>query len=116
MGSLTVALWVTLAGGLGAVLRFVLAQWIGQLPWGILFANTAASFILGLFINGDLATTVIVSALAGGLSTFSSFAAQTSAFWSLNQRVQAILNFVANLVLPSTGVIVGAALATTLLK
>jgi CrcB protein len=109
-------LLVTVAGGLGAVLRLFLSQWQAKLPWGILLANTLASAVLGFLLNTDTATLVVASAFAGGLSTFSSFAAQTAQFLSAGQRLRAFLNIALNFALPSTAVILGAVLASALLK
>ena len=109
-------LLVTFAGGIGAVIRLFLAQWQAKLPWGILLANSLASAVLGFFLYTDSATLVVASAFAGGLSTFSSFAAQTSQFLSAGQRMRAFMNIALNFALPSTAVILGAVLATALLK
>jgi CrcB protein len=121
MGSLALsplgwAIAITVAGGLGAVLRLLLSRWHGGLPWGILAANTIASFLLGLFLNLDHSQFLVLSALAGGLSTFSTFAGQTSTLWSAGQRLRAAVNFVLNFGLPYTGVVFGAVLSVTLLK
>ena len=110
------AIAITIAGGFGAVLRLLLSKWQGQLPLGILTANTIASFLLGLFLDLPHEQFLVVSALAGGLSTFSSFAAQTSHFWFGGQRWRAVANFALNFALPYTAVIVGSLLAATLLK
>ena len=101
MEAIVVPLLVTIAGGAGAVLRFYLAQWQNKLPWGILAANTVASFILGVFFgNSNPALVIIVSAFAGGLSTFSSFSAQTSQFLTVGLRLRAFFNLILNLVIP----------------
>jgi CrcB protein len=115
VGLLSILL-VTLAGGFGAVLRLFLARWQAKLPWGILLANSLASAVLGFLLNTNDATLVVASAFAGGLSTFSSFAAQTAQFLSAGQRLRAFLNIALNFALPSTAVILGAILAAALLK
>ena len=107
---------VTIAGGLGAVSRLFLAQWQAKLPWGILLANSLASAVLGLALHGSEGTLIVASAFAGGLSTFSSFAAQTAHFVSAGQRLRAFLNIALNFALPSTAVILGALVASALLK
>lgn len=109
---------VAVAGGLGAVVRLYLGQWIGKLPWGILVANVVASLWVGLMSlsqNWALAI-ILITGFAGGLSTFSSFAAQTVAFFRRGRLTQGLLNVLANLVLSSTAVILGSAIATSLLK
>jgi CrcB protein len=113
-----VAFLVAIAGGLGAVARLYLGQWIGKLPWGILLANVVASFFVGLMgsSNNLILATVLISGFAGGLSTFSSFAAQTVEFMRRGRIAQGLLNVLANLALSSTAVLLGSALATALLK
>lgn len=112
------AIAITVAGGLGAVLRLLLSRWQRGLPWGILLANTVASFLLGLFLflKLDYQQFMVISALAGGLSTFSTFAGQTAALWVAGQRIRAGANFALNFALPYTGVLVGALLSSSLLK
>lgn len=107
---------VTIAGGLGAILRLFLAQWQAKLPWGILVANSLASALLGFVLNTHEGTLIVASAFAGGLSTFSSFAAQTAQYLSAGQRMRAFLNIALNFALPSTAVILGALAASALLK
>lgn len=113
---LMILVWVSLAGGIGAVLRLLASRWQGKLPWGILAVNTIASGILGWFIGADAYTLFIVSAFAGGLSTFSSFAGQTSQFLTSGQRAKAFANVALNLVVPSTAVLLGALLSGALLN
>lgn len=110
------AIAITVAGGLGAVLRLLVSRWQGSLPWGILLANTSASLLLGLLMPLNHQQFLVVSALAGGLSTFSTFAAQTANYWSSGQRIRAAANIALNFVLPYTGVLVGALLSSSLLK
>lgn len=109
MESLAIAGLMTVAGGFGAVLRFFIAQWQGRLPWGILLANVLGSFVLGAyFINNEPGVWLIVSAFAGGLSTFSSVSAQTWQFLSLKLRVRAVLNLLLNFALPYAAAMLGA--------
>ncbi|BDS49884.1 fluoride efflux transporter FluC [Rhodoluna lacicola] len=109
---------VAVAGGLGAVLRLYLAQWQGKLPWGILAGNLLASVLVGLFSASQIwfLAIILITGLAGGLSTFSSFAAQTVEFMRRGRIAQGLLNILANLLLSSTAVLLGQALATGLLK
>ncbi len=111
-------LLVALAGGLGSVIRLVLSQWQGRLPWGILAANLVGSFAAGFLggIENWLIAVILISGLAGGLSTFSTFAAQTVDFMHRGRIAQGLLNVFANLALSSTAVLLGLALASQLLK
>jgi CrcB protein len=92
---------VAIAGGFGALARFGLSTWSGKLPWGILLANSIGSFIAGLAISGSLETAWLIVGLAGGLSTFSTFAAQTHNLVAKKQLALASLNIVLNLLIPA---------------
>ncbi len=59
---------------------------------------------------------ILISGFAGGLSTFSSFAAQTVDFLRRGRIAQGLLNVLVNLALSSTAVLLGLALAPQLLK
>jgi CrcB protein len=92
---------VALAGGFGAVVRFWLSYWQGKLPWGILLANAIGSFIAGLAISESIDTAWLVVGLAGGVSTFSTFAAQTHDLFTKRQLGRATVNIVLNLLVPA---------------
>ena len=92
---------VAIAGGFGTVVRFWLSHWQGKLPWGILLANAIGSFIAGLAVSGSIDGVWIVVGLAGGLSTFSTFAAQTHDLVANKQLGKASLNIVLNLLVPA---------------
>lgn len=109
---------VAIAGGIAAVLRLVMSQWKGKLPWGILLANVIGSFAVGLMANSQnwFIAVILISGFAGGISTFSSFAAQTIDFLRRGRIAQGLLNVLANLALSSTAVLLGLALGSQLLK
>ena len=92
---------VALAGGFGALARYWLGTWSGKLPWGILLANSIGSFIAGLAVAGSIETAWLIVGLAGGLSTFSTFAAQTHDLLAKKQLGAALMNIVLNLVVPA---------------
>jgi fluoride exporter len=92
---------VAIAGGFGAVVRFWLSYWQGKLPWGILLANAIGSFIAGLAVAGSVESAWTVVGLAGGLTTFSTFAAQTHDLIVKKQMGPASLNIVLNLLVPA---------------
>ncbi|MFC7432864.1 MULTISPECIES: fluoride efflux transporter FluC [unclassified Agrococcus] len=74
---------VALAGGVGAVVRLGLGR-LGKpdrLPWPILVANLAGSFVAGLAtsaLGGEpLLLLVVVTGFCGGLTTFSTWMVDT---------------------------------------
>ena len=106
-------------GGLGSVLRLFLSRFSGYLPWGILIANVAASFVCGLALAYGTNSTLgvwLTMGLAGGLSTFSTWAGQTATYFQQRLRQQAMMNILANLMLAPVAVFIGALIATSLLK
>ena len=92
---------VAVLGGAGSVLRHIAGFWSGALPWGILAVNSIASFVVGLAISSGEYEIALVVGLAGGLSTFSTFAAQTYELWTNRSKGLALLNGALNLVLPA---------------
>jgi CrcB protein len=78
-----------------------MGSWSGFLPWGILTANSVASFIAGVSIASGFYEVAIVVGLAGGLSTFSTFAAQSYELLRSGHRARALLYGLANLVFPA---------------
>jgi CrcB protein len=79
-------LLVGLAGGIGAILRYLVVTWTERafgtsFPWGVLGVNVAGSFLIALVMvlavtRADLTPTVRVTITAGflgGLTTYSSF-------------------------------------------
>jgi CrcB protein len=85
----TLLLLVSVAGGLGAVARFVLDTWTARLlrrdyPFGIFFVNASGSLLLGLITGLTLAhlvpevwQTVLGVGLLGGYTTFSTASVDT---------------------------------------
>lgn len=76
---------IALAGGLGAILRFVIdvsipAETRAKYPWGTWIINISGSFMLGL-VAGPLAATawgkVVTIGLLGGYTTFSAASLET---------------------------------------
>ncbi|MFM7029454.1 MAG: fluoride efflux transporter FluC [Micrococcales bacterium] len=117
-------LGVALLGGAGSVVRLVLSHWHGRLPWGILVGNTVASVVVGYMFpisqsgaQGSVFTaTLIATGFAGGLSTFSSWTAQTMHLMVEKQPRLGYLNFVLNMALPVVGALVGMLVSMQLLK
>ena len=103
---------VAVGGGLGSVARMFLGRWHGSsVPFGILAGNTIASAIVALVATGahDWLWAALSAGLAGGLSTFSTWAKQTADLWADGRRGDALNNLLLNVFLP-----VAAALAVLL--
>lgn len=96
---------VALFGGLGALMRSALSEFKGAIPWGILIANTfatgAAAWSILLAPQFEL---LVVVGIAGGLSTFSTFMAQTWDLLRNGKRSAALLNVLLNLLFSFTAV------------
>jgi CrcB protein len=117
---ITIALAIAVAGGLGSVVRLVLARWIGKLPWGILVANVLASFAmgvgLGIFSFNTVLAQIVSVGLCGGLSTFSTFSAQTVEYFKAKQVWRGVFNILLNFFAPALAALAGIFLLLTLLK
>lgn len=124
-----VIIGVAIFGGLGSVVRLFASKLQGKLPWGILLANIVASIVVGMVSGASPADTspaslafmmaaiaILSTGFAGGLSTFSSYAAQTVEFIRTGNLSLALMNTLANLALPPMGILIGLFLATALLK
>jgi CrcB protein len=95
-----------IAGGIGSVLRYLLSQLTGFWPWGILLANVIASGFAGWavirFETDVTLVAVLVVGLAGGLSTFSAWAAGAAQLVARDRPLAAVLYSVFTLILSST--------------
>lgn len=73
------ALWVALAGGLGAGTRFLVDSWVrprvpASLPWSTHLINISGSLLLGLIVgagSSDSWHTIAGVGFLGGYTTFS---------------------------------------------
>lgn len=80
---------VFLSGGLGALMRFGINQWIpfslGQFPWATFFVNALGAFLIGLgyaLIVEKVSLSeywrhALMVGFLGGFTTFSTFALET---------------------------------------
>lgn len=100
---------VGLAGGLGAVVRALLANWKGALNFGLLAANVLAGAVLGLVLvtaTFDQALfTIGIAGFAGGLSTFSGVSQSAWEFWHRGRLVQMLLTLATNILFPVTALL-----------
>jgi CrcB protein len=63
-----------------------------------------------------LIAAIVVTGLCGGLSTFSTFSAQTVEYFKAKQIWRGVANIALNFVLPTLAALAGLLLAYTLLK
>jgi len=103
-------LLVALGAAVGAPLRFLVDKHMvarlllssritTPLPWGTFTVNVLGSFVLGL-LNGvsDRTTILLVGVgFCGAFTTYSTFAAETTALAASGHRGKALLNVVLNL-------------------
>ncbi|WP_199443396.1 fluoride efflux transporter CrcB [Umezawaea beigongshangensis] len=100
------ALLVFLGSGLGAVLRHCADRWVtaragSAFPFGVLLVNVVGCFALGLLlalVSGP-ALTPLGTGVCGGLTTFSTFSADTVRLVEQSRYRHAALNVLANVVL-----------------
>ena len=118
---------VGIFGGMGAVIRGLVSNWSGRLPYGILAVNSVASLVAGFAAaalsaapandpKAQLIYVVVVAGFCGGLSTFSSFAANTVELIRQGRAIMAAINAALNFILPVVAVVLGVLLASSLLK
>ena len=107
----TILIGIAFAGGLGSVIRFAFSKWQGYLPCGILLANVAASLFAGWavihFTNNETWAGITVVGIAGGLSTFSSWAGATVQMTASGKVFRSALYTVLTLILSSTAAYIG---------
>ena len=116
--------FIGIGGGLGSILRFLVAKKVkkltgGVFPWGILAVNLIGCFAIGLL--GSLLTgpwlvdekyqAFILVGLLGGLTTFSSYAFQTIDLARGDDFVIALCNFLMSNFLGFVAVWIGLRLA-----
>lgn len=117
-----IALWVALAGGLGAGARFLVDSWVrprvpASLPWSTHLINVSGSLLLGLIVGSgasDSWHTIAGVGFLGGYTTFSAASAET-AHLALERRygaafVNAVGMLVVSVLAAALGYAVGRAL------
>ncbi|MGW1347250.1 fluoride efflux transporter CrcB [Kribbella sp. NPDC002412] len=117
-------LLVALGAAVGAPLRFLVDKhMVGRLllgsktttplPWGTFAVNILGSFVLGLLTGvTDRTTTLLVGVgFCGAFTTYSTFAAETTALAGSGHRGKALLNVVLNLGVGLAAAVLGALLA-----
>lgn len=102
---------IFIGGGLGSLARYGIGKCMQiilpfSFPYGTLMANSVSSFIVGIFIGvtaikfeGDNPWRFLIAVgFCGGLSTFSTFSAETFEFFKNGMFLYGGLNIVFNLV------------------
>ncbi|MFM1845124.1 MAG: hypothetical protein RI917_442 [Actinomycetota bacterium] len=103
MSDLVLTLSIGAAGGVGAVIRWVLIRWSGVLPFGLFLVNILAGAIAGYIYthNWPLQWILIASiGLAGGLSTFAGVAKDAFEFYHRGRIAQMSLTLAINILMP----------------
>lgn len=109
-----------LAGGLGAVLRYLVdlgvARFAGRrFPWGILVVNLSGSFALGLVTTALPSEAFLLGAgLLGGYTTFSTAMLDAVALWRDGERAASAFDAVGMLLLGLLAAGLGLALGSAL--
>lgn len=109
-----------LAGGVGAVLRYVVDLAVMRVagrrfPWGIVLVNITGSFALGLVTTALPEVLFVVGAgLLGGYTTFSTAMLDTVLLWRNGERGASVLHAIGTLVVSLLAAGLGLALGTAL--
>jgi CrcB protein len=116
---------VGIGGFIGSVIRFLLTKAIpGTIfPFATLAANVIAGFAIGAVIGLDGTVFAapqklrlfLTTGLLGGLSTFSTFSAETVTLFELGKHLSAGLNILLSLSLALLGVLAGRAIIKTII-
>ena len=115
-------LGLAVAGGLGAVLRFVVdgslkARTQGALPVGTIFINVTGSFLIGIVVGlasatvlDDVWATILASGLLGGYTTFSTASFETARLVQQRRPLIAAVNCLGPIFVGLAAAVVGLAL------
>ncbi len=113
-------LGAALAGGLGAVLRYLADLGVARVagrrfPWGILLVNITGSFALGVVTTAlPDAAFLLGAGLLGGYTTFSTAMLDTVALWRDGERPASVLNAIGMLLLGLVAAGLGLALGASI--
>jgi CrcB protein len=122
------AIWIAVAGALGALCRWAVARLSNALlgdyfAWGTLIVNILGCFLLGFLMHFGLVSdklsattrTALTVGFLGALTTFSTFSYETVKFIEDGNWTAAGANIGANLVIGLAATLAGLALGRTLL-
>jgi CrcB protein len=115
---------VTVAGAIGAVLRYLIDRWVqarfeSDFPYGTLVINVTGSLILGLLVGSALHhgvssdwLTVLGTGLIGAYTTFSTFTFDTFRLSGGDARLSAVINLAGSLLAGLAAAAAGLALGS----
>ena len=119
--------WICLAGAAGTGSRYLIGLWAtaklgGAFPYGTLIVNIAGCFLIGAvgqaaLLLADLSPTLrltLTTGFLGGLTTYSSFAFETTKLAEQGRAGAALLNFGVTTALCFAAVLAGGAAARAL--
>lgn len=122
-----IVLAIAAGGAFGAVARHYVnnqvTHWLGaEFPWGILVANVAGSFAMGVLIESlalvwspsKEVNAFLAVGFLGAFTTFSTFSLQVALLYDRGQMLAAALYIVASVVLAVGGLFAGMALVRAL--
>lgn len=118
---------ISLGALIGANLRYALSRWAAHVlgpvfPYGTLMVNIAGSFFVGMFmiwaservLMDPRWRLLVVVGFCGGLTTFSSYAFETMAYFEQGQWLLLATNILTNNLLCLAAALAGMALARVL--
>jgi fluoride exporter len=120
--------WICLAGALGTGARYLIGLWSTQrfgttFPYGTLIVNVAGCFALALVMQLAISISsfpltlrlALTTGFMGGLTTYSSFAYETTTLFRTGSSFAALGNFAATTLVCFAAVLLGSALGRALL-
>ena len=122
-------LWICLAGALGTGTRYLLGLWAGErfgtgFPYGTLLVNVLGCFLIALVMQTALSRAAfpptvrlaLTTGFLGGLTTYSSFAFETTKLAQDGARGAALVNFAVTTGACFAAVLLGLAVARVFAK
>jgi CrcB protein len=120
-------LWICLAGALGTGSRYLIGLWAVQrlgtsFPYGTWMVNVTGCFLIGLVAQTALTLSnfpptlrlALTTGFLGGLTTYSSFAYETTKLAQQGSFGAALLNFASTTLAGFAAVVLGSAAARAL--
>jgi CrcB protein len=119
--------WICLAGALGTGARYLIGLWSAQrfgttFPYGTLIVNVIGCFAIALVMQLAIGIAsfpltlrlALTTGFMGGLTTYSSFAYETTALFRSGSSAAALGNFAATTLVCFAAVLLGTALGRAL--